>query len=309
MLDRSKTAARQASRAAARGKNQAMRKLTLILAVVAALAAPGVAGAATKGINIYGSGFSPKNVTITEGDTITWTNRDNANHQVLASKGEFVSPILHQGNHFSFTFRAAGTYRYSDELHPSLTGTIVVKGLPPTLTLGVSAPVTTAGDKVTLSGVVSSHKAGESVSIYYQPYPQPNPILRATLLTTDGGNFSFIVAPGVLTTYQAVWKGAYATPTTVQVMPRLSLGRSGAWIVHVYAARSMAGREVQFQRLNTATGQWVTLRKVMLGQTSSARFELALPKGVNKIRLAMSVNQAGAGFLGVVGPTITWRQR
>jgi hypothetical protein len=220
-----------------------------------------------------------------------------------------VSPILTKGKSFSFTFRAAGTYHYSDELHPKLTGTITVKGLPPTLTLGVSAPVVTAGDKLTLSGVVSSHKAGESVSIYYQPYPQPNLILRVTLLTTDGGNFSFIVAPGVLTTYQASWKGAYATPTTVQVMPRLSLGRSGTWIAHVYASRSMAGREVQFQRLNTATGQWVTLRKVMLGSGSSARFAYKLPKGVNKIRLAMSVNQAGAGYLGVVGPTISYRQR
>jgi plastocyanin len=285
-----------------------MRTLTVILAAVAALAAPGLAHAATKGINIYSSGFSPKSVTITEGDTVTWVNRDNGDHQVLASKGEFVSPILHRGNRYSFTFRAAGTYRYSDELHPKLTGTIVVKGLPPTLTLGVSAPVSTAGDKLTLSGVVSSHKAGEQVSIYYQPYPQPNLILRATLLTTDGGNFSFIVAPGVLTTYQATWKGAYATPTTVQVMPRLSLGRSGVWIAHVYAAGSMAGREVQFQRLNSATGQWVTLRKVMLGSNSGARFTYKLPKGISKIRLAMSVNQAGPGYLGVVGPTITWRQ-
>ena len=286
-----------------------MRRLIPILTVIAALAAPGVAGAATKAINIYGSGFSPKNATITEGDTVTWTNRDNANHQVLASRGEFVSPILRPGRSFSFTFRAAGTYRYSDELNSKLTGTLTVKGLPPTLTLGVTAPVVTAGDKVTLSGVVSSRKAGEAVTIWYQPYPQPNPIQRATLLTTDGGVFSFIVAPGVLTTYQASWKGAYATPTTIQVMPRLSLGRSGAWIVHVYAARSMAGREVQFQRLNTATGQWVTLKKVMLGRTSAARFSLTLPKGVNKLRLAMSVNQAGAGYLGVVGPTITWRQR
>jgi len=286
-----------------------MRRLIPILTVVAALAAPGVAGAATKAINIYGSGFSPKNATITEGDTVTWTNRDNANHQVLASKGEFVSPILRPGRTFSFTFRAAGTYRYSDELNSKLTGTLTVKGLPPTLTLGVSTPVVTAGDKVTLSGVVSSRRAGEAVSIWYQPYPQPNLIQRATLLTTDGGNFSFIVAPGVLTTYQASWKGAYATPTTIQVMPRLSLGRSGAWIVHVYASRSMAGREVQFQRLNTATGQWVTLKKVMLGRTSAARFSLTLPKGVNKLRLAMSVNQAGAGYLGVVGPTIAWRQR
>lgn len=285
-----------------------MRTLTVTLAAVAALAAPSLANAATNGVNIYSSGFSPATVTVTEGDTVVWTNRDTANHQVLASKGEFVSAILHPGNQFSFTFRAAGTYRYSDELHPRLTGTVVVKGLPPSLTLGASAPVTTAGDQVTLTGVVSDHMPGEAVSIYYQPYPQPNLILRATLLTTVGGTFSFIVAPGVLTTYQATWKGAYATPTTIQVMPRLSLGRSGKWIVHVYAARSMAGREVQFQRLNAVTGQWITLRKVILGSTSSSRFDLKLPKGSNKIRLAMSVNQAGPGYLGVVGPTITWRQ-
>jgi plastocyanin len=286
-----------------------MRTLTVTLAAVAALAAPSVANAATKGVNIFSWGFSPANVTITQGDTVVWTNSDTANHQVIASKGEFVSTILHRGNQFSFTFNAAGTYHYSDELHPRLKGTIVVKGLPPSLTLGASAPIVTAGDQVTLSGTVSDHKPGESVSIYYQPYPQPNLILRATLLTTTGGNYSFVVAPGVLTTYQATWKGAYATPATIQVAPRLSLGRSGKWIVHVYSARSMAGREVQFQRLNVLTGQWVTLRMVMLGATSQARFELKLPKGMNKIRLTMSVNQAGAGYLGVVGPAITWRQR
>ena len=46
---------------------------------------------------------------------------------------------------------------------------------------------------MTLSGVVSNHKAGESVTIYYQPYPQPNLIQRATVLTGTGGTFSFIV--------------------------------------------------------------------------------------------------------------------
>src|SRR5262249_31329758 len=151
------------------------------LAAVGALVAPSLANAATKGVNIYGWGFSPATVTVTQGDTVLWTNRDNANHQVLASKGEFVSTILHRGNQFSFTFNAAGTYRSADELHPKLPGTVVVKGLPPSLTLGASAPITTAGDQVTLSGVVSSHKPGEAVSIYYQPYPQPNLILRATL--------------------------------------------------------------------------------------------------------------------------------
>ena len=309
MHERSKTGVGCASFVFRRGNNQLMRKLTLTLTVVAALGAPGVANAATKAINIYGSGFSPKNATITQNDTVTWTNRDSVNHQVLAAHGEFVSPILRPGKSFSFTFTAAKTYGYSDELHPKLTGSITVKGLPPSLTLGVSQPVITAGDKVMLSGVVSNKKAGETVTIFYQPYPQPNLISRALVLTTTGGAFSFLIAPGVLTTYQASWKGALATPTTVQVMPRLVLGRSNGWLVHAYAGRSFAGRSVQFQRLNASTGQWVTLKKVQLDAHSSARFQLKLPAGVSKLRLTMSVNQAGAGYLGVIGPTVTWRPR
>jgi plastocyanin len=285
-----------------------MRTLTLVVATVSALAIAGPAGAATKNISIYASGFSPKNATIVQGDTVTWLNADNATHQVLAAHGEFVSPILKRGQKFSFTFHAAGTYHYSDEQHPKLTGTITVKGAPPTLTLAASAPMVVYGTKVTLSGVVSNHAAGEQVTIYYQPYPAPNLIQRTTVLTSTGGAFSFVVEPQILTTYQATWKGAFATPTTVQVQPHLSLGRNGAWIVHVSGGRGFAGRSVQFQRLNPSTGQWVTLRKVQLNAKSSARFDLLLPKGVSKLRLTMSVNQAGAGFLGVVGPTITWRR-
>jgi plastocyanin len=285
-----------------------MRKLILTLAAVTALAIAGPAGAATKGINIYSTGFSPKSVTITEGDTVTWTNRDAASHQILADKGQFVSAILHKNQSFSYTFKAAGTYTYKDELHPKLAGTITVKGLPPSLTFAASAPIVTYGQQLTLSGVVSSHNAGESVTIYYQPYPQPNPIQRAVVLTAAGGSFSFIVAPQVLTNYQAAWKGAYATPTTVQVAPKVTLGRNNGWIIHAAGGRSFVGRAVQLQRLNVATGQWVTLRKVLLNSKSSARVQLKLPKGLNRLRVTMSVNQAGAGFLGTISPTVTWRQ-
>jgi len=286
-----------------------MRKLFITLvAAVAVLAVAGPASAATKTINIYGSGFSPASATVTEGDTVTWTNRDNANHQVLADKGQFVSPIIRPKQSFSFTFRASGTYTYKDELYPKHAGKIVVKGLPPTLTLLASAPIITSGTKVTLTGVVSNHKAGESVTIYYQPYPQPNLIQRATLLTTTGGAFSFIVQPQILTTYEATWKGAYATPTSIEVIPKLSLGRNSGWIIHAAGGHSFAGKAVQFQRLNTATGQWVTLRKVLLNSKSSARVPYRLPKGVNHLRVTMSVNQAGAGFLGAISSTVTYKQ-
>ena len=290
--------------------NTGMRTFTAALVLVAAIlvgSAPANA-ATTKTVRIYGSAFSPKSVTITAGDTIKWVNRDNDNHQIYADHGGFVSAILRPNQSFSFTFRAAGTYTYKDELHPKIRGTIVVKGAPPTLTLAASAKVVVAGDKLTLTGVVSNHAAGEQVAIFYQPYPMPNPVQRTVVLTTTGGVYTFLVAPGILTTYQASWKGAFAAPTTIQVQPKLTLGRNGGWLVHAYGNGGFAGRDVQFQRLNTATGQWVTLKKVMLTRTSGAKFQLTLPKGVSRIRLAMSVNEAGAGFLGAVTTPITWRQ-
>jgi plastocyanin len=286
-----------------------MRKLILALAAVLTLAVAGPAGAAvTKTINIYGSAFSPKSATITQGDTITWVNKDNANHQVLADKGQFVSPILRPGQKYSFTFNAAGRYTYKDELNRKLAGTITVKGLPPTLTFTASSQYVVYGDKVTLTGQVSNHKGGESVTIYYQPYPQPNLIERATLLTAADGTFSFIVSPQIATSYQAAWKGAYATPTSIQVQPKVTLGRNNGWIIHAAAGVSFAGKAVQLQRLNTLTGQWVTLKKVLLNSRSSAKVLYKLPKGLNQLRVTMSVNQAGAGFLGAISPTVRWHQ-
>ena len=287
-----------------------MRTLLLTLASVAALVLAGEAQAATtRSVSIYGSTFLPRTVTITAGDTIRWVNRDNTTHQIYGSRGSFVSPILKHGQTYSFTFNAAGTYHYKDELHPKLTAAVVVKGAPPTLTLAASQAYMTFGDKLTISGVVSNHRAGEQVTIFYQPYPQPNLVQRTVVVTTTGGAYSFTISPEVLTTYQASWKGAYSAPTTIQVQPKLTIGRNGAWILHAYAGHTLAGRDVQFQRLNTSTGQWVTLRKVMLNARSGARVSVTLPKGMNHLRLAMSVNEAGAGYLAGFSPILNWTQK
>lgn len=286
-----------------------MRTLMLTLTAAAALAIASPAGAATKAVSIYGSGFRPSSITITEGDTVTWTNRDSHSHQVVADRGQFVSAILRSRQSYSFTFNAAGTYRYHDGLNPKLAAVAYVKGAPPTLTFAVSAPIVTFGQQVTISGTVSSKKSGELVTLFYQPYPQPSLIQQATVVTTAGGAFSYLARPGILTTYEASWKGAYSAPSSVQVLPKISLGRSGAWLIHVFAGRTFAGRSVQFQRLNRLTGQWVTLRKLQLDRRSSARTEVTLPKGLSKLRVALSVNQAGAGFLGGFSSVVNWTQR
>jgi hypothetical protein len=40
-----------------------------------------------------------------------------------------------------------------------------------------------------------------------------------------------------------------------------------------------------------------------------ARVVVTLPKGLNHLRLAMSVNAAGAGLLGATSPVLNWRQK
>jgi|WetSurMetagenome_2_1015567.scaffolds.fasta_scaffold35586_5 plastocyanin len=71
--------------------------------------------------------FSPAEVTIKVGDTVTWTNGDSANHTVVADNGEFKSGDLGQGATFSFTFTKAGAYPYKCGVHPTMTGTVTVK--------------------------------------------------------------------------------------------------------------------------------------------------------------------------------------
>ena len=70
--------------------------------------------------------FSPDPLEISVGTTVTWTNEDSAPHTATADDGSFDSGTLEQGDSFSFTFEEPGTYTYFCEIHPDMTGTVVV---------------------------------------------------------------------------------------------------------------------------------------------------------------------------------------
>jgi plastocyanin len=292
-----------------------MKKLLLPLVAVAALvvgAAPATpSSTATKTVLIKRSAFSPTTVTIKTGDTVKWTNTDTRNHQVVSNNGSFVSPILGPGKSYSHRFNASGTYRYHDGLNSAVKGVVKVTGPPPAVTIGASLPIIVYGQAVTLSGSISSGLADQNVTIYQQPYPQASFAQLTTLKTTTGGVWQLILspAPKILTNYQARWNGRTSINVMVQVRPRIRLSyRNGKFTTAVQSATSHAGRSVMAQRLSRF-GQWVTLKKVRLGGKSTAVFRLTLPKGQSRIRVAMSVNQAGAGYLAGYSPTRTVRRR
>jgi plastocyanin len=283
------------------------RTLPILASLVATLVVAPAASAATKTVSIKRSAFSPATVSITAGDTIRWRNDDTRDHQVVSTTGTFASPVLGRGKTYSFKFEVAGTYRYRDALVPSSTGTIKVAGAPPAVTLATSLPQISHGTPVTLSGQVNNKKAGENVQLVYQPYGQGSEAVLATLLTGVDGAFSFNVTPKILTTYRAIWKTASSLPVQTAVAPSISFGRLNGFVTRVYAGRSMARKQVQLQRLSSF-GQWVTIKRVTLDLNSRARFRAALPLGTSRLRIAMSVNQAGAGYLAAFSKEIVYRR-
>lgn len=72
--------------------------------------------------------FGPVELTTAVGDTVTWSNRDEAAHTVRGSgQAPGMSEDLAQGATYSFAFDKPGTYEYSCTIHPSMRGTVVVR--------------------------------------------------------------------------------------------------------------------------------------------------------------------------------------
>ena len=70
--------------------------------------------------------FTPAELTVPVGSTVTWVNRHPANHNVVADDGTFASPLFGQGQTYSYTFTGPGEYPYLCSIHPSMRGTIIV---------------------------------------------------------------------------------------------------------------------------------------------------------------------------------------
>jgi plastocyanin len=281
-----------------------------VLAAVAGLAlaltgASQPAVTVTKTVSIKAGGFAPTSRTIATTDSIKWTNTDTKNHQVIANNGSFASPTIAPGKTYTHIFNTAGTFKYHDALHPALTGKIVVKGAPPAITIGTLSPIIDYGQSTHLSGVVSSKQAGETVTVWAQPYGQASQVQVATLLTAAGGVWDLIVKPTMLTSYQARWKSTASQVVGVQLRPTVAFSAFKRWgSVKVKTDRSLKGKKVYLQKF-TRFHEWVKVRPVFLNRSSQQRFKLGLRPGYRyAVRIFMSLNQVGVGYLDGFSKTV-----
>ena len=88
-----------------------------------------------------GSQFTPPDVIVSPGTTVTWRNQDVQAHNVkkaadaLDFGGDFGvdAPQFGPGASYSFTFRKVGTFPYTCTIHTLMNGTVRVEaGVPST---------------------------------------------------------------------------------------------------------------------------------------------------------------------------------
>ena len=77
-------------------------------------------------ITIKNFAFSPSSITVQKGDNVNWGNEDSAPHTVTFQDGGLSSWTLSTDESFNRNFNTVGTFTYHCNLHPSMTGTVIV---------------------------------------------------------------------------------------------------------------------------------------------------------------------------------------
>ena len=81
---------------------------------------------ATNAVTVDNNNFTPANIQVSAGTTVTWTWAQGAvTHNVTFADGT-TSGDQASGT-YSRTFSTAGTFSYQCTLHPGMTGSVVVK--------------------------------------------------------------------------------------------------------------------------------------------------------------------------------------
>jgi plastocyanin len=77
-------------------------------------------------VKISNFAFTPQNLAVKPGTTVTFENDDDIPHLVIATDGSFRSKALDTGDKYTFVFAKAGDFSYFCGLHPHMQGKIVV---------------------------------------------------------------------------------------------------------------------------------------------------------------------------------------
>jgi plastocyanin len=163
-------------------------------------------------VSIVDFAFTPKTITVPVGTTVRWTNNGNAPHTVTSTSSPkaFDSGTLNSGDTFQHTFTTAGQFPYRCNIHPSMTGMVIVvepqevalihslaqsKTFPEVITVSKGITVrlfNIALDGVHPSVVISSDEDGNNPVFGVKPFAVEPGKLTTVEFTPDKAGTFFI---------------------------------------------------------------------------------------------------------------------
>jgi plastocyanin len=103
----------------------ARRTLAGLACVTLLLAAASKAAAGTERVVIDSLAFAPAKITVHDGDTVEWINKDFVDHTATADKGEWDVPLPAHGTG-RIVLKTPGHVSYFCKIHPTMKGEIDV---------------------------------------------------------------------------------------------------------------------------------------------------------------------------------------
>jgi plastocyanin len=260
------------------------RALLLLIAVFAVAGVASAASAqktATATISITATGFTPDDVRVQPGDTVTWKNNDTHAHSIVSDTGLFSSPSLAPGQTYSRRFDVESSYSYHDGTKTSSTGTVNV--LARNVSIGITHLRVVYKGKVRIFGSIPNDATGEVVTLHFAPYGKPE---FTKDVVTDQGGYEYTYHPTISTQVSATWSGTTsATAPKIGVRPLVVFRALNAarnrFFVRVRADRSYGRNLVRIQRQNHR-GVWRTTLRIQLNAHAQKRFTGKFPLGVTK---------------------------
>jgi plastocyanin len=79
----------------------------------------------TTSVSLQGSAFSPDCILVDQGATVTFTNADGFDHQIVGGGGDTGN--LAGGASGTITFDSAGSVDINCTIHPSMVATVIVQ--------------------------------------------------------------------------------------------------------------------------------------------------------------------------------------
>ena len=132
--------------------------------------------------------FTPTIVRVEAGDTVTWTNKDSVDHNVVSAyMPDYGTPTLRSAGSAAVTFNDNGLFPYVCTFHPGMVGAVVVGDAdapPPQAVEALATPAITKLDAVFEQRIAALEAAGPSKSLLNERMGR---LEQAVLFSQDSG--------------------------------------------------------------------------------------------------------------------------